>query len=224
MKVVTYYRVSTAAQGRSGLGLEAQRMAVSQFCGRRGCDVVAEYVEIESGKNDKRPELAKALHMAKVTGATLVVAKLDRLTRNAGFLFTLRDSGTRFVCADMPEANNLTIGVMALIAQQEREATSTRTKEALAAARARGVKLGNPNGAAALVRAGKGNTASVDAIRDGADRFAADIAPIVADIIETGHTSLRAIAGELTRRGIVTRRGGAWHAATVRDLLERKAT
>lgn len=221
MRVVTYYRVSTVAQGRSGLGLEAQRAAVAQFCGGRGCDVVAEFVEIESGKRNDRPELAKALHMAKVTGATLVVAKLDRLSRNVAFLAALQDSGARFVAADMPEANELTIHIMAAVAQAERKAISRRTKEALAAAKARGVKLGNPNGASALVRAGKGNAASVDAIRDGAERFAADLAPIVADISAAGHTSLRAIASELNRRGIVTRRGGAWHAATVRDIINR---
>ena len=224
MKVVTYYRVSTAAQGRSGLGLEAQHMAVTQYCGGRGCQVVGEFTEVESGKSDTRPELARAMHLAKVTGATLVVAKLDRLSRNVAFLAALQDSGARFVAADMPEANELTIHIMAAVAQAERKAISRRTKEALAAAKARGTKLGNPNGAAALVRAGKGNAASVEAIRGGADSFAADVAPIVSDINAAGHTSLRAIAGELNRRGIVTRRGGAWHAATVRDIVNRLAT
>jgi DNA invertase Pin-like site-specific DNA recombinase len=114
--------------------------------------VIARFVEVESGKLADRPELAKALHLAKVTGAVLLIAKLDRLSRNAAFLLTLRVSGVRFVAADMPEAYDLTVGIMALVAEQEREAISRRTKEALAAARARGVKLGNPNGAAALKR------------------------------------------------------------------------
>lgn len=222
MKVVAYYRVSTAAQGRSGLGLEAQQAAVAQFCGGRGCDILGEFTEVESGKVNSRPELTKALHLAKVTGATLVVAKLDRLSRNVAFLAALQESGAPFVAADMPEANELTIHIMAAVAQAERKAISRRTKEALAAAKARGVKLGNPNGAAALVSADKGNVASLVAIKAGADRFAADLEPIVADIMGKGTTSLRTIAAELNRRGIVTRRGGAWHPATVRDLLNRQ--
>lgn len=223
MRVVAYFRVSTEKQGRSGLGLDAQRAAVSQYCGGRGCQVVGEFVEVESGKNNARPELTKALHLAKVTGATLVVAKLDRLSRNVAFLAALQESGASFVAADMPEANELTIHIMAAVAQAERKAISRRTKEALAAAKARGVRLGNPNGAAALQRAEKGNDASVVAIKAGADRFAADLEPIVSDIQAAGHTSLRSIASELNRRGIVTRRGGSWHAGTVRDLLNRRA-
>ena len=222
MKVVTYFRVSTSAQGRSGLGIEAQRAAVAQYCGGRGGDILGEFTEIESGKLDARPELIKALHLAKVTGATLVVAKLDRLSRNVAFLAALQESSARFVAADMPEASELTIHIMAAVAQAERKATSRRTKEALAAARARGTKLGNPNGAAALVRAEKGNTASLTAIKDGAERFATDLEPIVTDIMVAGHISLRSVARELNRRGIVTRRGGAWHAATVRDLFSRQ--
>lgn len=222
MKAIAYYRVSTSAQGRSGLGLEAQRMAVSQFCGGRGCEMLGEFVEVESGKVDTRPELAKALHLAKVTGATLVVAKLDRLSRNVAFLAALQDSGARFLAADMPEANELTVHIMAAVAQAERKAISRRTKEALAAAKARGVKLGNPNGAAALISADRGNAASVASIKAGAARFAADLEPIIADIMRAGVTSLRTIAAELNRRGIVTRRGGAWHPATVRDLIERQ--
>ena len=222
MRVVAYFRVSTEKQGRSGLGLEAQQAAVAQYCGGRGCEVVGEFVEVESGKNNARPELAKALHLAKVTGATLVVAKLDRLSRNVAFLAALQESGASFVAADMPEANELTIHIMAAVAQAERKAISRRTKEALAAAKARGVRLGNPNGAAAIMRAGKGNAASITAIRDKTDRFAADLEPIVSDIQGAGHTSLRSIAAELNRRGIVTRRGGSWHAATVRDLMGRR--
>ena len=127
-------------------------------------------------------QLAKALHLAKVTGATLVIAKLDRLSRNAAFLLTLRDSGVRFSAVDLPEANDLTVGIMALVAQQEREAISRRTKEALSVARSRGVKLGNPNGAAALRRAGKGGAPLREAIARNADRHAQDLAPVVEDI------------------------------------------
>lgn len=132
--------MSTVKQGRSGLGLEAQRAAVEAYAERIGAKIARAFTEVESGKINERPELAKALHLAKVTGATLTIAKLDRLSRNAAFLLTLRDSGVRFIVADMPDANELTVGIMALVAQQEREAISKRTREALAAAKRRGVK------------------------------------------------------------------------------------
>jgi DNA invertase Pin-like site-specific DNA recombinase len=218
-RLVAYERVSTARQGASGLGLEAQRKVIEDFAASRGAEVLASFTEVESGRKADRPELAKALHMAKVTGATLVIAKLDRLSRNAAFLLALRDSGVRFVAVDMPEANGLTVGIMALVAQAEREAISRRTKEALAIAKARGVKLGNPNGAASLRRAGKGGAALRAAVSANAAAFAADLAPVLADIRAAGHTSLRAIAAELTARGIRTRRGGRWGVGNVRLLL-----
>lgn len=221
MKVVAYYRVSTASQGRSGLGLNAQRSAVEAFCRSRDCQLLAEHTEIESGKRNSRPELAKALHHAKVTGATLVIAKLDRLSRNAAFLLQLQDSGVKFVAADMPEACHLTVGILALVAQQEREAISARTKAALSVARERGTKLGNPNGAAALRRAGKGNEAAVGALKDAADRHAADLAPIVAHLRAEGHMTLPALAKALNERQMRTPRGGQWHASSVRNLLAR---
>jgi DNA invertase Pin-like site-specific DNA recombinase len=221
MNTIHYYRVSTAQQGRSGLGLEAQRHSIETFCSSRGCDMLAEYTEIESGKHNDRPELLKALHHAKVTGATLVIAKLDRLSRNAAFLLTLRDAGTNFVAADMPDANSLTIGIMALIAQQEREATSQRTKEALQAAKARGTVLGNPNGAAALKRAQKGNRAALVKVSKDADAHALDLAPVIDDIRKAGVTTLNGIAKELNRRTIRTPRGGQWYATSVKNLLER---
>ena len=145
-RFVAYERVSTRRQGASGLGLEAQRKTIDDFAASRGAEVIGRFTEVESGKVADRPELARALHLAKVTGATLLIAKLDRLSRNAAFLLALRDSGVKFVAADLPEANDLTVGIMALVAEQEREAISRRTKEALAAAKARGVRLGNPNG------------------------------------------------------------------------------
>jgi DNA invertase Pin-like site-specific DNA recombinase len=223
-RLVAYERVSTARQGASGLGLEAQRKAIDEFAASRGAEVLARFTEVESGRKADRPELARALHLAKVTGATLVIAKLDRLSRNAAFLLALRDSGVRFVAVDMPEANDLTVGIMALVAQAEREAISRRTKEALAVAKARGVKLGNPNGAASLRRAGKGGVALRRAVSVNADGFAADLAEVVADIRAAGSTSLRAIATELTARGIQTRRGGQWGVGNVRGLLGRVAS
>ena len=220
-RFVAYERVSTARQGASGLGLEAQRQAIEAFAASRGAEVLARFTEVESGKNPNRPELGRALHLAKVTGATLIIAKLDRLSRNAAFLLTLRDSGVRFLAVDMPEANDLTVGIMALVAQAEREAISRRTREALAVAKARGIKLGNPNGAAALKRAGKGGAALRATVTANADQHAADLAPVIADIRATGHASLRAIAEQLTQRGMLTRLGGHWHVSNVRNLLRR---
>lgn len=234
MHVVTYFRVSTQEQGRSGLGLEAQRSAVAAFCATRGCNVLGEFVEVESGKRDDRPQLLAALHRAKVTGATLVIAKLDRLSRNVAFLASLQDSGARFLAADMPEANELTVHIMAAVAQAERKAIAKRTREALLAAKARGTwakadgtpyksgeRLGNPNGAAALQRAGKGNGAAIGALKAGAEARAADLAPIIAELRAEGYTSLPALASQLNARSIRTARGGQWHASSVSNLLAR---
>jgi DNA invertase Pin-like site-specific DNA recombinase len=221
LRLVAYERVSTARQGQSGLGLEAQRKVIEDHARQTGATIVGRFTEVESGRKADRPELAKALHLAKVTGATLIIAKLDRLSRNAAFLLALRDSGVRFLACDMPHANDLTVGIMALVAEAEREAISRRTKEALAAAKARGTKLGNPNGAAALRRAGKGGTALRATVTANAQAFAQDLAPVLADIRAEGHTSLRAIAAELTRRGIQTRRGGKWQVSNVMGLVGR---
>src|SRR6056297_63149 len=220
-KLVAYERVSTARQGKSGLGLEAQREAIEDYANSKGGAILARFTEVESGRKNDRPELEKALLLARITGATLVIAKLDRLSRNAAFLLTLRDAGVSFVACDMTEADDLTVGIMALVAQQEREAISRRTKEALAAAKARGVKLGNPNGAAALRRAGKGGEALRRAVTANADAFAADLASVVRALQEAGHTSLRSLAAELNARGMRTRRGGRWHVSNVRNLLLR---
>lgn len=218
MRTINYYRVSTGKQARSGLGEAAQRAAVEAFCASRGCEPLAEYTETESGKRDDRPELAKALHHAKMTGATLVIAKLDRLSRNLAFLAQLQDAGTKFVAADMPEATEITIHIMAAMAQAERKAISKRTKEALAAAKARGTKLGNPMGAKAFGPY-RGNGAAVEAIKAKAKAFAADVLPIIESIRSEGLTSLRAIAAELNERGIVTARGGKWGPQSVSDVI-----
>ena len=220
-RVTAYYRVSTESQGRSGLGLEAQRHAVRSLCDSRGWTIAAEFTEIESGKRSDRPQLLAALGHARRTGAKLVVAKLDRLSRDAAFTLQLRNSGVDFTCADNPDVNRLTIGLLAVINEDERERISERTKAALAAAKARGVRLGNPNGAASLRRAGKGNAAAIATVRSGADDYAQDLAPVIADIRAHGATSLPAIASELNARHIQTRRGGQWHPSSVRNLLAR---
>lgn len=237
MRTVNYYRVSTAKQGRSGLGLDAQRAAIEAFCDSRGCEPVAEFTELESGKRDDRPELSKALHHAKVTGATLLIAKLDRLSRNVAFLARLQDAGVKFIAADMPDANEMTVQIMAVMAQAERKAISKRTKEALAVAKVRaaangggvkadgtpwrnGAKLGNPMGAKAF-GAYRGNGAAVSAIKAKAKAFAADVMPVIEAIRAEGHTSLRAVANELNVRQIMTARGGKWGPSGVRDLIAR---
>jgi DNA invertase Pin-like site-specific DNA recombinase len=220
-KFVSYLRVSTKRQGESGLGLEAQRKAVEDYLNGGHWSLVAEYVEIESGKRDDRPKLRAALHHAKVTGARLLIAKLDRLSRDAHFLLGLQKAGVQFTACDMRDANELTIGILALVAQNEREAISKRTKAALAAAKARGQKLGNPNGAAPLRRAGKGNRAAIGAIKERADQHAKDILPVIDDIRAAGITTLEGIAAELNARGILTARRGAWYPSTVKRLLAR---
>ncbi|MCX7287232.1 MAG: recombinase family protein [Rhodobacterales bacterium] len=140
---------------------------------------MARFTEVEGGRKADRTELSKALHLAKVTGATLVIAKLDRLSRNVAFLLALRDSGVRFMAVDITEANDLTVGIMALVAQAEREAISRRTREALAVAKARGEKLGNPNGAASLRREGKGSAALRATVSVNAAAFAEDLIAVV---------------------------------------------
>jgi DNA invertase Pin-like site-specific DNA recombinase len=220
-RVVAYYRVSTEAQGRSGLGLEAQQEAVAGLCRQRGWEIIAEFTEVESGKRNDRPQLTAALKRAKVTGARLVIAKLDRLSRNVAFLAALQESVAKFTAADMPEADEFTVHILAAVAQRERRLISERTKAALAAAKARGVKLGNPNGAAPIRRAKKGPTAALEAVRRNASGRASEYAEIIADIRATGATSLPAIASELNGRRIVTARGGKWHPSSVRNLLNR---
>ena len=221
MKLIAYHRVSTAKQGQSGLGLEAQAAAIRSYAERKQGQVLATFTEVESGKSNERPELAKALHLARVTGATLVIAKLDQLSRNAAFLLTLRDSGVRFIAADMPDANELTVGMMAVIAQHEREAIAKRTREALQAAKARGQVLGNPNGAKALRRARRGNSAALKAASMKADRHALDLGPVIAAMRAEGLASLGDLASALNDRQMLTPRGGRWHKSSVRNLLRR---
>lgn len=220
---VAYYRVATARQGRSRRGLEAQRQAVSVCLGEGGGTLRREFVEVESVKGGDRPQLERALRLCRQTGATLVIARLDRLSRDARFLLGLETAGVEFVAADMPGANRMTVGIMALVAEQEREAISRRTREALAAAKKRGVKLGNPNGARALLRAGKGNKAAIRALKLKADRHASALLPEIEELRAKGVTSLQGLAAALNERGMQTPRGARWHASSVRNLLARLA-
>jgi DNA invertase Pin-like site-specific DNA recombinase len=219
-KYVAYYRVSTAKQGASGLGLEAQEVAVAQFLNGRAADkLVGAYTEVESGKRNDRPELAKAMEHARLTGATLLIAKLDRLSRNAAFLLNLRETGVAFVACDNPEANRLTVGILALVAEQEREAISVRTKDALRAAKARGQVLGNPKGAAAFgERRGAG---AAEARIAKADKRAKGLRDTIASIEAEGIVSANGIARRLNERGIATPREGKWSARSVLNVQGR---
>ncbi len=203
-KHVAYYRVSTDRQGKSGLGLEAQRKAVIDHLNGNGSKVLAEYTEVESGKRTIRPELTKALAACKEHKATLVIAKLDRLARNVHFVSGLMESGVEFLAVDMPYANRLTVHILAAVAEHEREMISQRTKVALAAAKARGVKLGRA----------KENRAA-------ANTFAKTLMPVIKELASEGVTSVRGVAEALNRRGIPTPKGGRWHPTSVARLLAR---
>ncbi len=218
---VSYLRVSTARQGRSGLGLEAQRKAVADFLAGGTWRHVAELVEVESGARDTRPRLAEALTLCRIHGATLVIAKLDRLSRDAAFLLNLQKAGVRFVAADMPEANELVVGIMAVVAQAERKMISARTKAALAAAKARGVKLGNPGN---LRNRDLGSARAADARARRSAARAADLAPILADVRAAGAVSLRQVAAALNVHQIPAARGGAWTATQVRRITTETVT
>lgn len=216
-KYISYLRVSTARQGSSGLGLEAQRAAVESYLNGGDWALVEEFVEVESGKNTSRPELAAALAACRLHGATLVVAKLDRLSRNAAFLLNLQDSGVKFVAADNPQVNEMVVGILAVVAQAEGKMISDRTKAALAAAKARGTKLGSPR---PITRAAQvnGATASLAERRRLAAQWTTDALPSVkAAHVRAG--TLKGAAEILNKRGTPARRGGVWTAAQVRRVL-----
>jgi DNA invertase Pin-like site-specific DNA recombinase len=213
-KFIAYFRVSTDRQGKSGLGLEAQREAVLAYLNGGSWTMVAEFTEIESGKHADRPQLAAALAACKKHKAKLVIAKLDRLSRNLAFIATLMDSGVEFVAVDNPHANKLTVHILAAVAQHEREAIAQRTRDALQAAKARGKRLGNPNLERARQRALEANS-------EAAERFAANVLPIIKQIQKSGVSSLRGVAKALSARGVKTARGGEWTAVQVSDILRR---
>lgn len=218
MHYVTYLRVSTDRQGKSGLGLDAQRKAVADHVAGKG-EIAAEYVEIESGKKNDRPQLARALAEAKRIGAVLLIAKLDRLARNVAFIANLLEAGVEIAAADMPEANRFLLHVMAAVAEHEAQAISDRTRAALAAAKARGVALGwSMPGRTGEQRHAARKGAERNARK--ADQHAANVLPVIRQIAARG-ASLRQIADELNTRGIKTARGGLWYAATVRNVMAR---
>jgi DNA invertase Pin-like site-specific DNA recombinase len=218
-KWISYLRVSTDRQGKSGLGIEAQRNSVAEYLNGGNWKLVKELVEVESGKNTDRPMLAEAIKACRAYGAKLVIAKLDRLSRDAHFLLGLEKAGIDFVAADMPNANRLTVGIMAMVAEEERRMISKRTKDALAAAKRRGTKLGGDRG---VVPTKKARALATEALQARADSRAADIAPIIKDLQAAGAESLRDIAKGLNHAGIPTPRGqGEWSAVQVQRVLAR---
>lgn len=208
---VAYYRVSTDRQGQSGLGLEAQASAVAAFVAGRGGELVAAFTEVESGRKADRPQLAAALDACRRSKAILVIAKLDRLARNVAFIARLMESGVEFVAVDNPHATKLLIHLLAAFAEHERDQISARTKAALTAAKARGVRLGNPRPAEAAARGRAILAAETAPARERA-------LPIIQRLREDG-ASLRRIAATLLAEGVPPLRGQTWHPETVRKLL-----
>ncbi|MGC3960487.1 MAG: recombinase family protein [Verrucomicrobiota bacterium] len=216
MRFVAYHRVSLEKQGLNGLGIEAQRQAVTRYLATLDCELIATFDEVESGANNKRPQLAAAIQLAKAKKAILVIAKLDRLSRNAAFLLQLQDSGVDFVACDMPNADKLSIGIIALLAQRERQLISERTKAGLAVAKQRGTKLGNPNASKAWNKA-------VSAIKERKREFAAAALKSIREIQSTGVDNLTRIADCMDKRGEKTARNGKWTATAVKRVLEAAA-
>jgi DNA invertase Pin-like site-specific DNA recombinase len=208
-RFIGYFRVSTDRQGRSGLGLEAQREAVLRYLAGVGGQLQGEFIEIESGKRNDRPQLAAAIAAAKKARATLIIAKLDRLARNVHFISGLMESGVDFVAADNPHANKLMVHMLAAFAEHEREQISQRTKDALAAAKTRGIRLGR-NGADRLA----------PAYRSAAMERARQLAPVLTELKLAG-LSVRRMAAELMARGVPTPNGAKWHGQTVRRMIDR---
>ena len=217
--IIAYCRVSTVKQGRSGLGLEAQREALARFASTEGFEVVREFVEIETGKGadalDRRPQLAAALAEARRRRCAVGVAKLDRLSRDVHFISGLMAHRVPFLVAELgSDVDPFILHLFAALAEKERAMISTRTREALSRAKARGVKLGGPK----LAQARK---AAVKTIKTNADRHAANVLPIIREIQRAGAKSLRAIAEALNARGVATARGGRWQGMTVSNVLAR---
>jgi DNA invertase Pin-like site-specific DNA recombinase len=223
-KLVAYYRVSTKGQGESGLGLEGQVAAVETYAQGIGATIVRSYQEVETGKRADRPELLRAIADAKRSKATLVIAKLDRLARNVAFTANLMESGVDFVACDNPHANRLTIHILAAVAENEATMISQRTKDALAAYKARGGSLGASRpGAHRLTEEAraKGRPRASRTLHDQADAAYSDLGKMLAELRSEG-MSLREIAARLDAEGHTTRRGKLWNQVQVKRVLDRQ--
>lgn len=219
-RYVAYYRVSTVKQGLSGLGEDAQKAAVEDYVRRNDGETIATFTEIESGKKNDRPELAKALRHCRRSNATLIIAKLDRLARNVAFIANLMESNVEFVAVDFPKANKLTVHILAAVAEHEREMISTRTKDALAAKKARGAKLGGPLGAKPL-EGKSGWRQSVKVRQKKADTWAQDQAELLENEVVAAAKSARQKAAALNSLGFRTRKQKNWTAQSVINLMQR---
>lgn len=233
IRYVTYRRVSTKEQGRSGLGLEAQDRDIKLYLetySPEPWEVIGEFLEVQSGSEDDRPELSKAIDLAKREKAVLLVAKLDRLSRKVSFIATLMDDKRlKFRVAMLPQADNFQLHIYAALAQQEREFISQRTKAALAEAKAKGKKLGNPRKASRTVD-GVRKIGRDETLKRGrstrtskADNYAANFIPVIEAIRASGIDTLQGVADALNNRGIKTSRGGSWYPTTVKNIIERQA-
>ncbi|GFO58753.1 resolvase [Geomonas silvestris] len=221
MRYIGYARVSTARQGRSGLGLESQEAAIAAYVSSMGGDLEQLYVEVESGKRDDRPELREAIQHAQLIGARLVIHKLDRLSRDLGFITTLQKNLVDFVVTDLPGADRFTVQLFGALAEKERFMISERTRQALAAAKARGVKLGNSKGEGFTPEIQKAGAVAAAAARiEKADTFAVRVKPM-AEKLKAEGLSLRGIAAKLNEKGIKTPRGKQWTATAVKNAMER---
>ena len=212
---LAYLRVSTRKQGQSGLGLDAQKEAVKRFL-NSGDTLIATYTEVESGKNNSRPQLAAAMDHCRLTGATLLIAKFDRLARNVAFLAKLMEGDVPLVAADNPHATRFTLHILAAVAEHEADAISKRTKAALAAAKGRGKRLGGWRGRH-LTRIERGLGTAVRVAK--AKTRAAQVAPVIGELRASGARTLRDLARGLNERGILAPRGGGWAASQVRATL-----
>lgn len=222
--IIAYYRVSTQKQGKSGLGLEAQKAAVAAYCKANNCMIIKEYTEIESGKKADRPQVAKAIAHARLTGATLVIAKLDRLARNVAFLSALMDSDCDFKACDNPHADRFTIHILAAVAEKEASDISDRTKAALGAYKARGGVLGSArpecHGNLSPAAMAKGQQLAAVARSEKASKAYADLLPVMNELREQGQT-YRQIAAHLNAEGYTTQRGNPWSHVQARLVMER---
>ena len=214
-RYIAYYRVSTTRQGADGHGIAGQQDAVKAYLQGRDHDLVESFIEVESGRNSERPRLGEALALARKLKAILVIAKLDRLARSVSFIANLMDSNVEFIACDMPAANRLTLHIMAAVGEAEARMISERTIAALQAAKARGIRLGNP------INLPDAQAAGHQTMIEEADAHANKVITSIKDIVRNGTSSVHKIASQMNERGVRTRRGGQWHGTSILNTVRR---